>query len=144
MNIKKIQKKQLKRDAEINNVMRELMIADINAKKLKLPECAVHIKAQQGVYALANLNQRDVLEYILMPIGELFEIIPYDYTDELDGGQPLNKNFHNCINKIKKTYRNKSIDYLEFYKAKKRDLIGIATLIGTVIGVCISLVALMK
>ncbi len=139
MFLRNFYKDNIKKDKKIQDVIQEFLKYDLKTKRLKLSGFTVYLKCANGGYVLSTLSELDVINYILMPIGEVLEIIPYEHIDELD--LDLNKSFHDYISGVKKSYRAKAITYLDERKEKRRDRIAILTLIVTIIGLFVTIIS---
>ncbi|HAT4175266.1 hypothetical protein [Clostridium perfringens] len=131
-------------DKKIKKIMRKYIEYDLKHKKLKFPRFTVHKKCKGG-FVTKNLNDEEIIEYLLMPIGEVMEVIPYSYRDEIiDCDVDFNKQFHDSINNTKKIYKEKALNYIEESNKNIIFWVGILTLIFTITGVIISIISLNK
>lgn len=131
-------------DTKLMKVMKKYMEYDLKNKKLKFPKYTVHIRCKGG-FVTKTLNEEEIINYLLMPIGDLNEIIPYTHKNEfVDSDIGFNKQFHDSINNIKKIYKEKALNYIEESNKNIIFWVGILTLIFTIIGVIISIVSLNK
>ncbi|EOU1765781.1 TPA: hypothetical protein ACF2DS_001943 [Clostridium perfringens] len=132
-------------DKKVRKVMKKYMEYDLKNKKLKFPKYTVHIKCVGGGFVTKRLNEEEVINYLLMPIGELTEIIPYTHKNEfIDSDVGFNKQFHDSINNIKLKYKEKALNYIEESNKNIIFWVGILTLIFTITGVIISIISLNK
>lgn len=131
-------------DKKVRKVMKKYMEYDLKHKKLKFPRFTVHKKCKVG-FVTKKLNDEEIIEYILMPIGEVMEVIPYTYKDEfIDSDVGFNKQFHDSINNTKKIYKEKALNYIEESNKNIIFWVGILTLFFTITGVVISIISLNK
>ncbi|MDK0920060.1 hypothetical protein P5F52_14960 [Clostridium perfringens] len=120
--------------------MKKYLEYDLEHKKLKFPRFTVHIKCKGG-FVTKTLNDEEIINYLLMPIGELIDSIPYTHKDEiLDCDVDFNKQFHDSINNTKIKYKEKALNYIEESNKNIIFWVGILTLIFTITGVIISVI----
>lgn len=139
-------RKLAKRNEKIKKLQREIMMYDIEKKYLKVPEMAVYKKYSNGMNGLVCMKSEEVIKYILMPIGDFIDTIPYNNRfvnedDEVD----LNKQFHEYRNKINKTYREKAEQELNKIISEDSRKWAIVAALGTIVSIIISLlIAILK
>ncbi|WP_415277627.1 hypothetical protein [Clostridium perfringens] len=127
-------------DKKVKKVMKKYLEYDLEHKKLKFPRFTVHIKCKGG-FVTKTLNDEEIINYLLMPIGELIDSIPYTHKDEiLDCDVDFNKQFHDSINNTKIKYKEKALNYIEESNKNIIFWVGILTLIFTITGVIISVI----
>lgn len=124
--------------------MKEIIEFDIDRGSFKFDKATVNFKDQRGGYFLRNINQKQIVEYILMTIGEVEKEIPIDYKSEIEIGNGYNRAFHNNIIKIRKIYREKAEKELNDINSKQASKYSFISMIAAVFGVILAIISLLK
>lgn len=111
---------------------------EIKAQKLKIIGSTIYYK-NGGRTLLCNINEEQMLEYILTPIGELQKNIPFNYCGIGSDGIDFNDNFYKYRQKINKTYKEKAEKELTNRLSSSSRLWAIVAAISAIITIIITI-----
>lgn len=128
--------KKQKRNKRINKLVKELMLFDYENNRLSIPNIVVEIEKPKGFFTGKELSPNELIDYMLLPIIELTNIIPEDKTNQV--GELANKSFYKYMNIFKPIYKSKAEECIKRKRECFNLFVSVATLIISIISLLIN------